>query len=158
MKGHHKVITVLNVQLTAELTAINQYFLHARMFKNWGFQALNHSNYRKSIQDMKHADALIERVLFLDGLPNLQRLDKINIGEHPQEMLSSDKQMIEQQLVSLRHGIALCEHNQDFVSRQLLTAILDDEEQHLDWLETQFTLLQDMGVANYLQSQVGESS
>ncbi|MGL4474707.1 MAG: bacterioferritin [Shewanella sp.] len=156
MKGQTQILQALNAQLTAELTAINQYFLHARMFKNWGFKCLNDSEYHKSIQDMKHADLLIERILFLEGLPNLQRLDKINIGEHPQEMLKSDEAMVESQLVSLRAAIALCEQLQDYVTRTLLANILEDEEQHLDWLETQTSLQHQLGLANYLQSQMGD--
>ncbi|MCE9786174.1 bacterioferritin [Shewanella chilikensis] len=154
MKGHPKVVSQLNKVLTCELTAINQYFLHARMFKNWGLEGLNHKAYKKSIQDMKHADKLIERVLFLEGLPNLQQLDKLRIGEHSEEMLTCDKQMLEQQLTVLRDAIALCETERDYVSRDILEDLLEDEEEHLDWLEAQFELIGLTGLANYLQSQI----
>ncbi|BCV59175.1 MULTISPECIES: bacterioferritin [Shewanella] len=154
MKGHPKVVSQLNKVLTCELTAINQYFLHARMFKNWGLEGLNHKAYKKSIQDMKHADKLIERVLFLEGLPNLQQLDKLRIGEHSEEMLACDKQMLEEQLTVLRDAIALCETERDYVSRDILKDLLEDEEEHLDWLEAQFELISLTGLANYLQSQI----
>ncbi|WP_412501640.1 bacterioferritin [Shewanella chilikensis] len=154
MKGHPKVVSQLNKVLTCELTAINQYFLHARMFKNWGLEGLNHKAYKKSIQDMKHADKLIERVLFLEGLPNLQQLDKLRIGEHSEEMLACDKQMLEEQLTVLRDAIALCEIERDYVSRDILEDLLEDEEEHLDWLEVQFELIGLTGLANYLQSQI----
>ncbi len=154
MKGHPKVVSQLNKVLTCELTAINQYFLHARMFKNWGLEGLNHKAYKKSIQDMKHADKLIERVLFLEGLPNLQQLDKLRIGEHSEEMLACDKQMLEEQLTVLRDAIALCEAERDYVSRDILEDLLEDEEEHLDWLEAQFELISLTGLANYLQSQI----
>ncbi|MBO2553544.1 bacterioferritin [Shewanella algae] len=154
MKGHPKVVSQLNKVLTCELTAINQYFLHARMFKNWGLEGLNHKAYKKSIQDMKHADKLIERVLFLEGLPNLQQLDKLRIGEHSEEMLACDKQMLEEQLTVLRDAIALCETERDYVSRDILEDLLEDEEEHLDWLEAQFELISLTGLANYLQSQI----
>ncbi|MFV0507981.1 MAG: bacterioferritin [Shewanella algae] len=154
MKGHPKVVSQLNKVLTCELTAINQYFLHARMFKNWGLEGLNHKAYKKSIQDMKHADKIIERVLFLEGLPNLQQLDKLRIGEHSEEMLACDKQMLEEQLTVLRDAIALCETERDYVSRDILKDLLEDEEEHLDWLEAQFELISLTGLANYLQSQI----
>ncbi|MBO2617200.1 bacterioferritin [Shewanella algae] len=154
MKGHPKVVSQLNKVLTCELTAINQYFLHARMFKNWGLEGLNHKAYKKSIQDMKHADKLIERVLFLEGLPNLQQLDKLRIGEHSEEMLACDKQMLEEQLTVLGDAIALCETERDYVSRDILEDLLEDEEEHLDWLEAQFELISLTGLANYLQSQI----
>ncbi|MBO2608756.1 bacterioferritin [Shewanella algae] len=154
MKGHPKVVSQLNKVLTCELTAINQYFLHARMFKNWGLEGLNHKAYKKSIQDMKHADKLIERVLFLECLPNLQQLDKLRIGEHSEEMLACDKQMLEEQLTVLRDAIALCETERDYVSRDILEDLLEDEEEHLDWLEAQFELISLTGLANYLQSQI----
>ncbi|PIW62671.1 bacterioferritin [Shewanella sp. CG12_big_fil_rev_8_21_14_0_65_47_15] len=157
MKGHPKVVGQLNRVLTCELTAINQYFLHARMFKHWGFEKLNHVEYKKSIQDMKHADKLIERVLFLEGLPNLQQLEKLRIGEHSQEILDCDLAMVQEQLALLRDAIALCEAEQDYVSRDLLEDILEDEEEHLDWLESQQELISLTGIQNYLQSQMSES-
>ncbi|GGM96444.1 bacterioferritin [Shewanella xiamenensis] len=157
MKGHPKVVGQLNRVLTCELTAINQYFLHARMFKHWGLEKLNHVEYKKSIQDMKHADKLIERVLFLEGLPNLQQLEKLRIGEHTQEMLDCDLAMVQEQLTLLRDAITLCEVEQDYVSRDLLEDILEDEEEHLDWLEAQQELISLTGIQNYLQSQISES-
>ncbi|WP_198780840.1 MULTISPECIES: bacterioferritin [Shewanella] len=157
MKGHPKVVGQLNRVLTCELTAINQYFLHARMFKHWGLEKLNHVEYKKSIQDMKHADKLIERVLFLEGLPNLQQLEKLRIGEHSQEMLDCDLAMVQEQLTLLRDAISLCEAEQDYVSRDLLEDILEDEEEHLDWLESQQELISLTGIQNYLQSQMSES-
>ncbi|QYK10069.1 bacterioferritin [Shewanella mangrovisoli] len=157
MKGHPKVVGQLNRVLTCELTAINQYFLHARMFKHWGLEKLNHVEYKKSIQDMKHADKIIERVLFLEGLPNLQQLEKLRIGEHTQEMLDCDLAMVQEQLTLLRDAISLCEAEQDYVSRDLLEDILEDEEEHLDWLESQQELISLTGIQNYLQSQISES-
>ncbi|MGE6435667.1 bacterioferritin [Shewanella baltica] len=156
MKGHPKVVGQLNRVLTCELTAINQYFLHARMFKHWGLEKLNHVEYKKSIQDMKHADKLIERVLFLEGLPNLQQLEKLRIGEHSEEMLDCDLAMVQEQLTLLRDAISLCEAEQDYVSRDLLEDILEDEEEHLDWLESQQELITLTGIQNYLQSQISD--
>jgi bacterioferritin len=156
MKGHPKVISQLNRILTCELTAINQYFLHARMFKHWGLEKLNEKEYKKSIQDMKHADKLIERVLFLEGLPNLQQLDKLRIGEHSQEMLDCDLAMVTEQLEALRDAIKLCEAERDYVSRDLLEDLLEDEEEHLDWIESQNELIKQTGIQNYLQSQIND--
>ena len=156
MKGHPKVVGQLNRVLTCELTAINQYFLHARMFKHWGLEKLNLIEYKKSIQDMKHADKLIERVLFLEGLPNLQQLEKLRIGEHSEEILGCDAAMVQEQLIILRSAISLCEAEQDYVSRDMLEEILEDEEEHLDWLESQQELISLTGIQNYLQSQISD--
>lgn len=155
MKGQPNIIAALNDALTVELTSINQYFLHARMYKNWGFEALNSVCYKKSIKDMKQADALIERILFLEGLPNLQMLGKLYIGEETEEMLQCDKKFQLEQIPKMKAAIALCESEQDYVSRDLLEDILEYEEEHLDWLETQEYQISSMGIENYLQSQVG---
>ncbi|MGK0410757.1 MAG: bacterioferritin [Shewanella psychromarinicola] len=156
MKGHPKVISQLNRVLTCELTAINQYFLHARMFKHWGLEKLNEKEYKKSIEDMKHADKLIERVLFLEGLPNLQQLDKLRIGEHAEEMLNCDLAAITAQIALLREAIKVCETQQDYVSRDLFEDLLEDEEEHLDWIESQQELINQTGIKNYLQSQIND--
>lgn len=154
MQGHPAVITALNDILTAELTSINQYFLHARIYKNWGLQALNEVCYKKSIKDMKQADALIERILFLEGLPNLQALGRLRIGEDTAEMLQCDLDFQHDQLPQLKSAIALCETEQDYVSRQLLIDILQYEEEHLDWINAQQYQINAMGIANYLQAQL----
>lgn len=154
MKGSSSVIKALNEMLTIELTSINQYFLHARMHKNWGLEGLNNAAYKKSIKDMQQADKLIERILFLEGLPNLQMLGKLYIGENTQESLKCDAKFENLQIPKLKTTIELCEKEQDYVSRDLLAGILDDEEEYLDWLETQEYQIAQMGIENYLQTQV----
>ena len=148
MKGDSKVLEWLNQVLSIELTSINQYFLHARMFKNWGLSELNEKAYKKSIKDMKQADALIERILFLEGLPNLQRLNRLRIGEHTAEMLQCDLDQIVEQLDVVKDAIAYCESVKDFVTRELLEDIQEYEEEYLDWLETQQSLIAQIGIEN----------
>lgn len=152
MKGDHFVIEHLNKVLRNELTAINQYFLHARMYKNWGFHKLNEHEYGESIDEMKHADMLIERILFLEGLPNLQDIGKLLIGQQPEEMLRCDLELERMAVPDLKAGIAYCESNGDYVSRELFEKILESEEEHIDWLETQFDRIRQVGIENYLQS------
>ncbi len=154
MKGDTKVIEFLNKALTNELTAVNQYFLHARMYKNWGFSKLNEKEYHESIDEMKHADQLIERILFLEGLPNLQNLGKLRIGENPEEMLKCDLKLELEAIPPLREAIAYCEQIKDYISREVFQHILENEEEHVDWLETQFELINKIGLQNYLQSQM----
>ncbi len=155
MKGDAKVIEYLNRALLNELTAINQYFLHAKMLKNWGFKALADHEHHESIDEMKHADQLVERILFLDGLPNLQHLGKLLIGENPKEILECDLRLEHAALPDLKSAIAHCEQVGDFVSRELFVAILDSEEEHIDWIETQLGLIERLGLENYLQTKVG---
>ena len=158
MKGDAKVIEYLNSQLKNELTAINQYFLHARMYKHWGLERLGKHEYDESIGEMKHADKLIKRILFLDGLPNLQDLRKLAIGENVLEALTADLQLEVGGRVTLVDGVAQCELAQDYVSREILEEILRDTEGHIDFLETQLKLLNSMGEPNYIQSAAGELS
>ncbi|MGQ0799930.1 MAG: bacterioferritin [Pseudomarimonas sp.] len=158
MKGDAKVIEHLNKVLYNELIAINQYFLHAKMFKNWGLKALADYEHHESIDEMKHADRLIERILFLDGLPNLQNLGKLMIGEHPREVMECDLKLEYAALPDLKNGIAHCEQVADYVTRELFESILESEEEHIDWIETQLSLMDRVGVENYLQSKMGGTS
>jgi bacterioferritin len=154
MKGDAKVIEHLNKVLYNELVAINQYFLHARMYKNWGFKELADHEYHESIDEMKHADKLIERILFLDGLPNLQNLGKLMIGETPEEIIGCDLRLEMQAIPDLRVAIAYCEQVSDYVSRDLFNDILESEEEHVDWLETQLGLIAQLGAKPYLQTKI----
>ncbi|MGB1092630.1 MAG: bacterioferritin [Oceanobacter sp.] len=156
MKGDSKVLEYLNQVLTVELTSINQYFLHARMYKNWGLEELNEKSYKKSIKDMKQADELIERILFLEGLPNLQKLNRLRIGENTEEMLQCDMDQIVEQLELCREVVAYCESVKDFVTRELIEDIIEYEEEHLDWIESQQYLIKNTGIQNYLQSMMGD--
>jgi bacterioferritin len=156
MKGDPNILRLLNAQLTNELTAVDQYFLHARMYRHWGLEKLGKKEYDESIGEMKHADKLIDRILMLDGLPNLQALHKLLIGENTQEMLECDLQLEQAAQVTVKEGIAASELAQDYVSRELFVVILEDTEEHIEWLETQLELIQKIGIQNYLQSQMGE--
>ena len=154
MKGDIRVIKLLNAQLTNELSAINQYYLHSRMYKNWGLDKIAKKEYEESIGEMKHADKLIDRILMLDGLPNLQALHKLMIGEHTAEMLECDLKLEMAAQETVKEGIAVCEAHNDYVSRELFEEILQDTEEHIDWLETQINLIGKVGIQNYLQTQM----
>ncbi|MCX4244308.1 bacterioferritin [Paraliomyxa miuraensis] len=156
MKGSAKVIELLNEVLTAELTAINQYFIHAKMCSNWGFSRLGKKIYAESIDEMKHADTLIDRILFLEGVPNVQRYGKVNVGETVKEQFELDLQLEYAAIERLRSGIATCREEKDEVSRDLLEHILQSEEEHTDWLETQLELMKLVGESSYLAEQIRE--
>lgn len=156
MKGDRTIIAKLNEVLTNELTSVNQYFLHARMLDNWGFRALGKLVYDESISEMKHADKLIKRILFLDGLPNLQDLHKLSIGETVREVLTADLKLEMKGRTTLVAGIAQCETAKDFISREIFEDILEGTEDHIDFLETQLKLLESIGEQNYLQTAAGE--
>ncbi|MGA9852246.1 MAG: bacterioferritin [Gammaproteobacteria bacterium] len=154
MQGDIKVIQFLNRVLKNELTAINQYFLHARMYKNWGLKELDEHEYKESVDEMKHADRLIERVLFLEGLPNLQELGKLYIGENVREIIECDLRLEMEAAPLLREAIAYCEIKSDYISRELFEDILESEEDHIDWLETQLDLITRVGIENYTQKKI----
>jgi len=154
MKGDSQVIKYLNKALKNELVAINQYFLHARMFENWGLNELNKKEYEESVDEMKHADALIKRILFLEGLPNLQDLGKLKVGENTEEIMRCDLAVELEAVPVLREAIEHCEQVKDYVSRELFEAILAGEEEHIDWLETQLELIEKVGLQNYQQSKM----
>lgn len=154
MKGDANVIKLLNAQLTNELSAINQYFLHARMYQHWGLEKIGKKEYEESIGEMKHADKLINRILMLEGLPNLQALHKLMIGENTLEMLQCDHKLEMISQATVKDGIAACEAARDYVSREVFQDILDDTEEHIDWIETQIDLIDKVSLQNYLQTQM----
>jgi len=154
MKSENAVIKILNSQLTNELTAINQYFLHSRIYRHWGLEKISKKEYEESIGEMKHADRLIERILMLDGLPNLQALHKLMIGESTPEILDCDLKLEKAAQKTVKEGIKICEEAADYVSRALFQEILEDTEEHIDWLETQIDLIDKIGLQNYMQSQM----
>jgi len=154
MKGDRKVIEFLNRVLRNELVAINQYFLHSRMYKDWGLDGLGDYEFQESVDEMKHADGLVERILFLEGLPNMQDIGKLRIGEHTQEMLECDLALEMEAIPDLREAIEYCESCKDYASRDLFDGILGSEEEHVDWLETQLDLISRVGIENYQQSQM----
>jgi bacterioferritin len=158
MKGDPQAIAHLQAQLKNELTAINQYFVHYRMLKHWGLDKLAKKEYEESIGEMKHADWLMERIFMLDDLPNLQDLGKLNIAENVPEMLRSDLALEQGAQATIKEGMAHCEKVRDYISRDLLQKILDDTEEHIDFLETQIELMDKVGLQNYLQSQMGDVS
>ena len=155
MKGDAKVIEHLNKVLGNELIAINQYFLHSRMYKDWGLKELADHEYEESIDEMKHADEIIERILFLEGLPNLQDIGRLRVGENPREMLECDLALENEAIPDLRDAIEHCESVRDYASRDLFDRILQSEEEHVDWLETQLALMDRLGEQNYLQEKMG---
>ena len=154
MKGNREVINQLNQVLYHHLTAINQYFLHSRMFNNWGIEQLGAAEYKESIRQMKHADKVIERILFLEGLPNLQHLGKLYIGQHTAEVLNCDVRKVNENIEALQQALQLAEKSQDYVTRDLLQDILAKEEEYFDWLETQLDLVEKVGIENFIQSQI----
>jgi bacterioferritin len=156
MKGDKKVIEHLNTVLGNELVAINQYFLHAKMFEDWGLKELAEFTRHESIDEMKHADTIIDRILFLEGFPNLQNLGKLHIGEDTEEMLKCDLDLEMRAIPDLREAVAYCESVKDYVSRDIFQTILDDEEEHVDWLETQLGLIDKLGIQNYLAEKIHE--
>jgi len=156
MKGDKKIIEILNDVLTAELTAINQYFVHGEMCDNWGYDRLHHAIRKHSIEEMKHAEAVIERILFLEGVPNMQRLAKINIGETVPEQFRVDHALEADAIKRLNAGIEVCRELDDNNSRHLLEEVLEDEEEHIDWIESQLSLIEQVGVQNYLAQQIRE--
>ena len=156
MKGDKQVIKYLNKVLRNELTAINQYFLHSRMLHDWGLTRMGDHEYKESIDEMEHADELIKRILFLEGLPNLQELNRLRIGENVPEILQCDLDLEMEAMPDLKEAIAYCEEVKDYISRELFEDILESEEEHVDWLETNLGLVEKMGLENYLQSQVGD--